>query len=98
MEIIIWDPVESTRTDAKIEMSLDWPDAADCTGLRFKLIEKEGEKVLIAGEYDGQICIYNIGNGQKSKTLSDGSKAQFKPNRVSLYISYCMYWCINGNF
>ncbi|KAG2192389.1 hypothetical protein INT46_008926 [Mucor plumbeus] len=82
MEIIIWDPVESTRTDAKIEMSLDWPDAADCTGLRFKLIEKEGEKVLIAGEYDGQICIYNIGNGQKSKTLSDGSKAQFKPNRI----------------
>ncbi|CEP10298.1 hypothetical protein [Parasitella parasitica] len=82
MEILVWDPIGSTRTDANIRMSLDWPDAADCTGLRFKIIEKDEQKVLIAGEYDGQIYIYNIGNGRKSKTLADNSKEQFKPDRI----------------
>ncbi|KAI8642933.1 WD40-repeat-containing domain protein [Parasitella parasitica] len=82
MEILVWDPVGSTRTDANIEMSLDWPDAADCTGLRFRVIEKNGQKVLLAGEYDGQIFIYNIGNGRKSKTLADNSKEQFTPDRI----------------
>ncbi|KAG1086608.1 hypothetical protein G6F42_020919 [Rhizopus arrhizus] len=83
MEILVWDPANSTTIDADIIMSLDWPDAADCTGLKFKVIEAEGEKVLLAGDYDGQIYIYDIGNGKKSRTLKDGSKEQFKPKRVS---------------
>ncbi|KAL7317855.1 hypothetical protein PS15m_004160 [Mucor circinelloides] len=82
MEILVWDPANSTTTDADIIMSLDWPDAADCTGLKFKVIEAEGEKVLLAGDYDGQIYIYDIGNGKKSRTLKDGSKEQFKPKRI----------------
>lgn len=40
------------------------------------------QKALIAGEYEGQIYIYNIGNGQKSKTLDDNSKEQFEPSKV----------------
>lgn len=40
MEIIVWDPAKSKVKDAEIEMSLSWPDSADCTGLRFKVIEQ----------------------------------------------------------
>lgn len=83
MEILVWNPANSTRSDADIKLSLDWPDAADCTGLKFKVVESAGQKVLIAGDYDGQVYIYDIGNGKESKTLEDGSKEQFKPNRVS---------------
>ncbi|KAK4520265.1 uncharacterized protein ATC70_008398 [Mucor velutinosus] len=82
MEILVWDPANSTRTDADIKLSLDWPDAADCTGLKFKVIEAAGQKVLLAGDYDGQIYIYDIGNEKESKTLEDGSKEQFEPNRI----------------
>ncbi|KAI8062353.1 WD40-repeat-containing domain protein [Gilbertella persicaria] len=41
-EIILWDPAKSTQKDAEVEKSFDWPDSAECTGLRFKVIEKEG--------------------------------------------------------
>lgn len=63
-------------------MSLEWPDSAGCTGSRYKVIEAEGQKVLIAGEYDGQVCIYNVGEMKKSKTLADNSVEQFKPTKV----------------
>lgn len=84
MEFIIWDPATSTKTDADILLSLEWPDSAGCTGARYKVIEAEGQKVLIAGEYDGQIHIYNVGAMNKSKTLADNSVEQFKPTRVSI--------------
>lgn len=82
MEILVWDPANSTKTDADIKLSLSWPDAADCTGLKFKVIEAAREKVLLAGDYDGQIFIYDIGNQKVSKTLQDGSKEQFEPQRI----------------
>ncbi|KAI9487388.1 MAG: WD40-repeat-containing domain protein [Benjaminiella poitrasii] len=82
MEIIIWDPKKSTKYDASIEKSLEWPESAGCTGVKYKVIEKEGQKVLFAGDYDGQIRIYNIGDGKKSKTLGDNSKEQFPPTRI----------------
>jgi uncharacterized protein YqfB (UPF0267 family) len=37
---------------------------------------------LIAGEYEGQIYIYDIGSGKKSKTLDDNSKELFEPSKV----------------
>jgi hypothetical protein len=40
MEIILWDPVKSSVKDAEIDISLDWPDSGDCTGLRFKVVEQ----------------------------------------------------------
>lgn len=83
MEFIIWDKQKSTKTDADILLSLEWPDSAGCTGVRYKVIESGGQKVLIAGEYDGQVYIYNIGQMKKSKTLSDNSVEQFKPSKVS---------------
>lgn len=83
MEFIIWDPVKSTKSDADIMVALEWPDSAGCTGARYKVIESEGQKILIAGEYDGQVYIYNVGNMENSKTLSDGSLEQYKPTRVS---------------
>ncbi|KAI9335222.1 WD40-repeat-containing domain protein [Pilaira anomala] len=82
MEFIIWDQQKSTKTDADILLSLEWPDSAGCTGVRYKVIESEGQKVLIAGEYDGQVYIYNIGEMKKSKTLSDNSVEQFKPSKM----------------
>lgn len=85
MEFIIWDPVKSTKSDAEITVALEWPDSAGCTGARYKVIEAEGQKVLIAGEYDGQVYIYNVGNMKNSNTLSDGSLEQCKPTRVRTY-------------
>ncbi|KAG2235955.1 hypothetical protein INT48_004285 [Thamnidium elegans] len=82
MEFIIWDREKSTKTDADILLSLEWPDSAGCTGSRYKVIEAEGQKVLIAGEYDGQVCIYNVGEMKKSKTLADNSVEQFKPTKI----------------
>lgn len=82
MEFIIWDPVKSTKSDADIMVALEWPDSAGCTGARYKVIESEGQKILIAGEYDGQVYIYNVGNMKNSKTLSDGSLEQYKPTRM----------------
>jgi hypothetical protein len=69
MEFIVWDPAK--------------PDSAGCTGVRYKVIEAEGQKVLFAGEYDGQIYIYNMGDLKASRTLSDNSKEQHQPTRVS---------------
>ncbi|KAI7898927.1 WD40-repeat-containing domain protein [Cokeromyces recurvatus] len=40
MEIIIWDPKKSTKDDASIDISLEWPESAECTGLKYKVIEK----------------------------------------------------------
>lgn len=96
MEILVWDPANSTRTDADIKLSLDWPDAADCTGLKFKVIEAAGQKVLLAGDYDGQIFIYDIGNQKESKTLEDGSKEQFKPKRVSMLLAVNVHTSLTG--
>lgn len=88
MEFIVWNPEKSTDTDAEIIMSLAWPDSAGCTGVRYKVIESEGQKVLIGGEYDGQVYIYDVGVNKKSKTLSDNSLEKFEPTKVSLYSIY----------
>ena len=85
MEIILWDPSNSTKTDANILISLEWPDSQDCTGARFKLIEAQGQKVLLAGDYEGQVYIYDVGTMKKSKTLTDNSLEQMRPNRVKLF-------------
>lgn len=82
MEFIVWNPEKSTETDADIQLSLSWPDSKDCTGVRYKVVEAEGQKVLIAGEYDGQVYIYDVGNSKKSKTLSDNSLEKSEPTRV----------------
>lgn len=42
LETIIWRPDTSTKTDADIAISLDWPEAGDATGLRFKVVEQQG--------------------------------------------------------
>ncbi|KAI8357868.1 WD40-repeat-containing domain protein [Choanephora cucurbitarum] len=82
LEILLWNLDESTPKDAEIEKSFDWPDSAECTGLRFKVVEREDTKALIAGEYEGQIHIYNISDGKKSKMLDDGSMELFHPTTV----------------
>jgi tricorn protease-like protein len=104
MEFIIWDPTKSTKTDADILLSLEWPDSAGCTGVRYKVIEAEGQKVLIAGEYDGQIHIYNVGGMKKSKTLSDNSVEQMKATRVrntmaimGIHTNLCLIDVISSN-
>ncbi|KAI9490785.1 WD40-repeat-containing domain protein [Zychaea mexicana] len=81
-ETLIWNPKTSTKTDADISISLGWPDSNDHAGLRFKVVEKQGDKVLLAGDYEGQIRIFNIGDGRKSRTLEDGTKEMFKPTKV----------------
>lgn len=91
MEFIIWDPNSSTKKDADILLSLAWPDSQNCTGVRFKVIEKEGQKVLIAGEYDGRIYIYNIGDMKQRKKLADNSVEQEEPTRVSLSFYLLLY-------
>jgi hypothetical protein len=83
MEFIIWDPAKSTKKDVDIITSLTWPESQNCTGVRFKVIEAEGQKVLLAGEYDGQIYIYNVGDMKRSKILDDDTVEQFKPEKVS---------------
>ncbi|KAI8997508.1 WD40-repeat-containing domain protein [Pilobolus umbonatus] len=82
MEIIVWDRLKSSKSDSDIITSFVWPDSADCTGLRFKVYESNGRKVLVAGNYEGQILIYDIGNAKTSRTLEDGSKELFGPLRV----------------
>ncbi|KAI8086452.1 uncharacterized protein BX664DRAFT_264707 [Halteromyces radiatus] len=44
MEVLMWNPKTSTKTDADIYLSLDWPESDDCTGLRFCIVEKDGRK------------------------------------------------------
>ncbi|KAI7873331.1 WD40-repeat-containing domain protein [Mucor mucedo] len=82
MEFIVWNPEKSTETDADIQLSLAWPDSKECTGVRYKVIEAEGQKVLVAGEYDGQVYIYDVGNSKKSKTLADNSVEKSEPTRI----------------
>lgn len=36
----------------------------------------------MAGDYDGQIRLYNFGDGKLSKTLEDNSKEMFQPTKV----------------
>lgn len=45
-----------------------------------------GQKVFLGGDYDGDLCLYNIGNGKTSRTLKDGSKEIFDPEKVSLLL------------
>ncbi|ORZ10117.1 WD40-repeat-containing domain protein [Absidia repens] len=82
MEILLWNPMTSTKTDADIHLSLEWPDSDDCTGMRFSIMEKDGQKLLLGGDHDGDIRLYNIGDGKCSKTLEDGSKELFQPMKV----------------
>ncbi|KAG2226260.1 hypothetical protein INT45_005932 [Circinella minor] len=81
-ETLIWDPKKSTKTDAEIAISLEWPDSENHVGLRMKVVEQRGEKVLLAGDYKGQIRIFNIGNDRKSRTLEDGTKEMFPPTKI----------------
>ncbi|KAG1150323.1 hypothetical protein G6F37_001942 [Rhizopus arrhizus] len=82
MEIVVWNLRKSTPNDIEIHKSLSWPDAQDCTGLRYKVIELNNQKVLIAGDYEGNIRIFNIGDGIESETLPDGSKEIFEPIQI----------------
>ena len=45
--------------------------------------KKIGQKVLLAGDYEGDIHIFNVGDGQKSRTLPDNTKELFRPVNVS---------------
>ncbi|KAG1154638.1 hypothetical protein G6F37_009267 [Rhizopus arrhizus] len=82
MEIVVWNLANSTPEDIDIYKSLDWPESDGCTGLRFKVIEKNGQKVLIAGDYKGKIRIFNIDDGIMSKTLPDNSKEVTEPIKI----------------
>ncbi|KAI9304537.1 WD40-repeat-containing domain protein [Cunninghamella echinulata] len=82
MEILIWDPDTSKQTDADIILSLNWPDNEENTGLRFCIIEENGQKFLLSGDYEGGIRIFNIGDGKISKTLEDGSKEKHEPFKI----------------
>ncbi|KAG1438418.1 hypothetical protein G6F56_012643 [Rhizopus delemar] len=81
MEIVVWDPKKSTLDDIEIYKSFDWPESFDIKGSRFKVMEKNGLKVLIAGDYEGNIHIFDIDN-VRSKTLSDNSKEVMNPTRI----------------
>ncbi|CEG74547.1 hypothetical protein RMATCC62417_09742 [Rhizopus microsporus] len=82
LEIVIWDLAKSTPKDIEIYKSLKWPDSDGSTGLRFKVIEKNGQKILLAGDYEGDIHIFNVGDGQKSRTLPDNTKELFRPVNI----------------
>ncbi|CAO3622900.1 unnamed protein product [Cunninghamella echinulata] len=82
MEILIWDPDTSKQTDADIILSLDWPDNEENTGLRFCIIEENGQKILLSGDYEGGIRIFDIGDGKTSKTLEDGSKEKYESFKI----------------
>jgi hypothetical protein len=43
MEIVVWNLANSTPEDIDIYKSLDWPESDGRTGLRFKVIEKNGK-------------------------------------------------------
>ncbi|KAI8148280.1 WD40-repeat-containing domain protein [Fennellomyces sp. T-0311] len=44
-ESLIWRPKTSTKNDADIAISLEWPDSKDHAGLRFKVVEKYGNNL-----------------------------------------------------
>ncbi|KAG2179417.1 hypothetical protein INT44_006263 [Umbelopsis vinacea] len=80
-EFIMWNPVKSTRKDADILSAYEWPESpASC--LRMKLYEAAGEKAVISGDCEGNIQIYDVGNGNRSKDLPDGSKERQPPKRT----------------
>ncbi|KAI9277793.1 WD40-repeat-containing domain protein [Sporodiniella umbellata] len=81
MEIVIWNSQKSTIDDIEIYKSFDWPESNGINGLRFKVIEKQGQKVMIAGDYEGKIHIFNIDN-EASRTLSDNSKEIISPAKI----------------
>ncbi|CAO3696591.1 unnamed protein product [Umbelopsis ramanniana] len=80
-EFIMWNPVKSTRKDADILTSYEWPESpASC--LRMKLYEAAGEKAVVSGDCEGNIQIYDVGNGARSNDLPDGSKELLPPKRT----------------
>ncbi|CAO3677911.1 unnamed protein product [Rhizopus stolonifer] len=81
-EIVIWNAEKSKPDDIDIYKSLNWPDACGSTGLRYKMIEQNNQKVLIAGDYDGNVHLFDVGDGVKSKTLPDNSKEILDPFKV----------------
>ncbi|CAO3645081.1 unnamed protein product [Cunninghamella blakesleeana] len=82
LEILIWDPNSSTKSDADIFLSLNWPDNEENTGLRFCVVEDDDQKLLVSGDYEGGIRIFDIGDGKISKTLRDGSKEKYEPSKI----------------
>lgn len=52
LEIVIWDLAKSTPKDIEIYKSLKWPDSDGSTGLRFKVIEKNGMWYLLIPSSD----------------------------------------------
>lgn len=43
-EILVWKHKSSTKNDADIAISLEWPESVDEVGLRFKVIERHGTR------------------------------------------------------
>ncbi|KAL0089336.1 WD40-repeat-containing domain protein [Phycomyces blakesleeanus] len=81
-EIIAWNPVTSTQEDANIIKALEWPKAGDKINLRFKVIERYDRKILIGGDYDGNIHMFDLSDGKRSQTLENGVKEQLKPAKI----------------
>ncbi|CAM0139582.1 hypothetical protein VKS41_004600 [Umbelopsis sp. WA50703] len=80
-EIVIWNPLNSTDTDADIFATYEWPEGpVNC--LRMKLVEDKGQKAIVTGDCTGNIRIYDIGNGKRSQDLSDGSKDKIVATKV----------------
>jgi hypothetical protein len=44
-----------------------------------------GEKAVITGNCYGEILVYDVGNGVRSKTLRNGSKERLPPKRVCIF-------------
>ncbi|RUP52328.1 hypothetical protein BC936DRAFT_147575 [Jimgerdemannia flammicorona] len=80
-EIMVWDPRTSTPTDAAIRCLLHWP-ICDTFCLKFRVVEGEGERVLVAGDCEGKIRIYNVGDLRHSQTLPNESKEMFDPDKA----------------
>ncbi|ORX61343.1 WD40 repeat-like protein [Hesseltinella vesiculosa] len=81
-EFIAWRPDTSTKKDADIRVCLSFPNPNEASGIRFTVVEKDGCKVLISGDEDGDLRLYHLGEDKVSKTLKDGSKEQLAPERV----------------
>ncbi|KAJ2963075.1 hypothetical protein NQZ79_g1842 [Umbelopsis isabellina] len=80
-EIVMWNPLNSTDMDADIFTSYDWPEGpVNC--LRMKLMEDKGQKAIVTGDCTGNIRIYDVGSGKRSKDLPDGSKDKVETTRI----------------
>ncbi|KAG2179995.1 hypothetical protein INT43_003782 [Umbelopsis isabellina] len=80
-EIVMWNPLNSTDKDADIFASYDWPEGpVNC--LRMKLLEDKGRKAIVSGDCNGNIRIYDVGSGKRSKDLPDGSKDKSETTRI----------------